>query len=173
MHGLSQELDSRRAPQTGSLKDSPAGSTRVIVFEAMLDRIARDASAHMTAGPASDADLARLEGAIGHRLPEAYRRFLARLGGGIYYERHEVFGPTRAMIHDIELLPPITGVCHGLPAGVIPIHRAKATLHFMDLRQDHEPVPVFSLMSAERYPDFATFLREVIVQKTSPASCGA
>ena len=38
------------------------------------------------------------------------------------------------MIHDIELVPPLASVCRGLPAGVIPVHRADSVIHFMDLR---------------------------------------
>lgn len=147
-----------------------AGNTHVIGIEALIERIARDASAHMTAGPAREEDLARLEATLGHSLPAPYRVFVARLGGGIYYERHEVFGPVRAMIHDIELLPPLTAVCRGLPHGVIPIHRAGSTIHFMDLRREARPVPVFSLVSPVRYPDFATFLREVVVPREGPAA---
>jgi hypothetical protein len=139
-------------------------------LEALLERIARDAAVHMTAGPASEEDLARLEAAIGYPLPAAHRRFLERLGGGIYYERHEIFGPTRAMIHDIELLPPITSVCLGLPAGVIPVHRTGAIIHFMDLRRGGGTIPVFSLVSAERYADFATFLRELVVPEDGAAA---
>ena len=130
-------------------------------LDALLERIGCDASRHMTGGPASE-DLARLELAIGHVLPEAFRAFLRRFGGGLYYERHEIFGPTRTMIHDIELVPPLPLVCRGLPSGVIPVHRVDAIIHFMDLRQCGTAVPVFSLTSHERYSDFPAFLRDVV-----------
>jgi hypothetical protein len=70
------------------------------------------------------------------------------------------------MIHDIELVPPLLGVCRGLPAGVIPVHRAGTIIHVMDLRPGPTAAPVFSLMSARRYRDFTTFLREVVVPST-------
>jgi hypothetical protein len=132
-------------------------------FEALLARIERDASRHSTAGPTAEDDLLRLERAVGHPLPAPFRTFLARVGGGLYYERHEIFGPKRAMIHDIELVPPLAQVCRGLPAGVIPIHRVETVIHFMDLRQADPSVPVFSLVSGERYRDFAGFLEAVVV----------
>jgi len=141
------------------------GGDRADGYEALLQRIGRDASDHMIAGPVSQEDLARLASEIGRPLPAQYRMFLERLGGGIYYGRHEIFGPVRAMIHDIEMVPPLTRVCRGLPPGVIPVHRAGTIIHFMDLRHDAAPVPVFSLLSAEHYPDFATFLREVVVPR--------
>jgi len=133
-------------------------------FETLLERIERDASRHSTAGPASEHDLVRLEQTIGHALPAPFRTFLERLGGGLYYERHEIFGPMRAMIHDIELVPPLAQVCRGLPSGLIPIHRAETLVHFMDLRVG-PPVPVISLVSSERYPDFSSFLEAVVVPR--------
>jgi hypothetical protein len=132
-------------------------------LEKLLERIEEDASRHHTAGPASEADLAKLEAALGHVLPAPFRVFLARSGSGLYYERHEIFGPLHTMIHDIELVPPLVSVCRGLPAGVIPVHRADSMIHFMDLRGGAEPVPVFSLLSSDRYSDFTSFLRDVVV----------
>jgi hypothetical protein len=131
-------------------------------LESLLARIQADARRHMTAGPASESELVQLEAAIGHPLPAAFRTFLARLGGGLYYERHEIFGPLRAMIHDIELVPPLVGVCRGLPAGVIPVHRAASVIHFMDLRPEGA-ASVFSLLTGERHPGFTSFLRDVVV----------
>jgi hypothetical protein len=140
-------------------------------LEVLLERIERDMARHTTAGPAGEASLAQLEQTLGHVLPPALRLFLARLGGGLYYERHEIFGPARAMIHDIELVPPIGRVCTGLPAGVIPVHRCRDIVHFMDLRQrGPEPVPVFSLVSPRRYADFTALLREVVIPATAAAS---
>jgi hypothetical protein len=138
-------------------------------FEKLLERIEKDASRHQTAGPAPEADLAKLEAVLGHALPPSFRAFLARSGSGLYYERHEIFGPLRAMIHDIELVPPLLGVCRGLPHGVIPVHRADSVIHFMDLRGGAEPVPVFSLLSSDRYPDFTSFLRDVVVPSCDAA----
>lgn len=132
-------------------------------FETLLARFERDAVRHTTAGPASEQELQHLEAAIGYALPAPFRGFLARLGGGLYYERHEIFGPARVMIHDIELVPPLAHVCHGLPAGVIPIHRFETRIHFMDLRQAGPSVAVFSLVSGERHRDFPTFLEAVVL----------
>lgn len=132
-------------------------------LETLLERIERDASRHHTAGPASEADLAKLEAALGHVLPPPFRVFLARSGSGLYYERHEIFGPLHTMIHDIELVPPLASVCRGLPAGVIPVHRADSVIHFMDLRGGAGPVPVFSLLLPDRHSDFTTFLRDVVI----------
>lgn len=138
-------------------------------FETLLERIERDAARHTTAGPASEPQLRQLEATIGRALPGPLRAFLARLGGGLYYERHEIFGPVRTMIHDIELVPPLAKVCQGLPAGVIPIHRVENATHFMDLREAASPVPVFSLASAGRYPDFQSFLEAVVVPRGAPS----
>jgi hypothetical protein len=171
MYLLSQEPDERSGSRSVAASRTPAGSAPA-GLEALLARIASDAAAHMTSGPASEEELARLEAAIGHALAPPHRAFLARLGSGIYYERHEMFGPGRAMIHDIELVPPLTQVCQGLPAGVIPIHRMDVVIHFMDLRLG-PPAPVFSLMSAERYADFETFLREVVVPREAATGAGS
>jgi hypothetical protein len=138
-------------------------------LEKLLERIEEDASRHHTAGPASEADLAKLEAALGHALPAPFRAFLERSGSGLYYDRHEIFGPLHTMIHDIELVPPLLSVCRGLPPGVIPVHRADALVHFMDLRGGGR-VPVFSLLSSDRYSDFTTFLHEVVVPSLDAAS---
>jgi hypothetical protein len=138
-------------------------------LERLLDRIEEDASRHHTAGPASEADLARLETALGRALPAPFRAFLERSGSGLYYDRHEIFGPLHTMIHDIELVPPLLSVCRGLPPGVIPVHRADELVHFMDLRALTERTPVFSLLTGERHPDFAAFLRDVVVPRRGGA----
>jgi hypothetical protein len=156
------------APESGS--KPPHLDPPDLKLETLLERIEKEASRHHTAGPASEADLARLEAALGHVLPAPFRVFLARSGSGLYYERHEIFGPLHTMIHDIEIVPPLVSVCRGLPAGVIPVHRADSVIHFMDLRGGVEPVSVFSLLSSDRYSDFTTFLRDVVVP--SPDAAG-
>jgi hypothetical protein len=129
----------------------------------LLDALERDMSAHVTAGPSTDGELEALTRVLGSPLPEALACFLRRLGGGLYYNGDEIFGPRRVVIHDIELVPDILSVRSQLakkqipvPDGVIPFHRKGGTLHLVDVRQGRDPV--FAMPAAETFPDIRTFL---------------
>ena len=85
-------------------------------LQRVSEALERDRHRHLLA-PSTEEDLQRLERAIEHPLPAQYRHFLGRLGGGIYYDRHEVFGAARLMIHDIELVPDVFAVRESQEAG--------------------------------------------------------
>jgi SMI1-KNR4 cell-wall len=142
----------------------------------VLAVLERDRDRHMTAQPASEREMDLLEETLGQRFPEEFRTLLARLGGGIFYERHEVFGPRRLMVHDIELVPDLVSFRRRLiTAGggescqdYVPFHRADGVVHLLDLRESGGPA-VVSLDGTRSYPDLVRFLEEVVL----PAGTGA
>jgi hypothetical protein len=152
----------------------PVATSRVTIEEA-LATLARDGSRHMTTEPAGERDLDVLEEGLGERLPEQFRGLLGRLGGGIFYERHELFGARRLMIHDIELVPDLltfrglwmAGSGPGSQRGLVPFHRADGKVHLLDLRRA-TAAPVISADGGRSYPDLACFLEQVVIPR-SPA----
>ena len=161
MEGLSMtgETERRRArPVTRGLDELLA------LFEG-------ESGAHMTAGPASEDDLRRVEATIGGSLPADLRAFLSRLGGGLYFHGHEIFGPARVMVHDIEMVPDLVSVRERLspdpdaPADIVPFHRARGTLHFFDRRRPG----VFSASGEQLFADFASFLETIVVPRDGSA----
>ena len=139
-------------------------------IEAALGVLERDRSRHMTAEPASERELDLLEETLGRRLPEDFRTLLTRLGGGILYERHEVFGARRLMVHDIELVPDLVSFRQRfVRAGsgdscqdFVPFHRADGMVHLLDLSARGGPA-VVSLDGTRSYLDLAHFLEEVVL----------
>lgn len=138
----------------------------------ILERFERDADRHTTAGPCSEDDLLRLEESLGRRLPEPFRRFLLRLGGGMFYLGHEIFGPQRAMIHDIELVPDLYSMHQRLLAegnlpddGFVPFHRARGVINLMDVRDEHGAGRIMSGTQPAPFPDFASFLETVVLPR--------
>jgi hypothetical protein len=132
----------------------------------VLSRIDHDRDKHMLS-PAAGPDLLALERELGRTLPEAVRRLLEKVGGGILYERHELFGPRRLMIHDIELVPDVLSMRRALrtrPQGLgdhlLPIHRCELTLHHVDLSA--AGTAVVSDDGAVRYPDLGSFLARTL-----------
>jgi len=134
-------------------------------LERVLAALKRDHQRHLLA-PNSEDDLCRLERAIQRPLPAQYRQFLARLGGGLYYDRHEVFGAARLMIHDIELVPDVLEVrarladscgANGSPF-LLPLHRTQGASHWLDVRDG----TVVDLGATRRFPDLAGFLATVV-----------
>ncbi len=137
-----------------------------MTIDEVLAVLERDRGRHMLAEPCVEADLKRLEGAIGCALPSGFRRLLLDLGCGIFYEKHEVFGAHRLMVHDIELVPDLLsmrrreGRQHG-SAEQLPFHRAAGVIHYLDLNDaqgrvlpgDHSPEAL----------DLATFLERVVL----------
>jgi len=131
-----------------------------------------DAAAHTTSGPCVSAELGRVEAALGAPLPHSFREFLAALGGGIFYQRHEIFGAHRVMIHDIELVPDLVSIRRwldaerppGYRAGLLPVHRADGVVHVVDLgATGPEREQVAALGGPVVYPDFVRFLERVVV----------
>ena len=146
--------------------DEDAGLARV------LAALEHDRHRHLLA-PCSEDDLCRLERAIQRPLPAQYRRFLECLGGGIYYDRHEIFGAARLMIHDIELVPDVLSVrtrlaescgADGSPF-LLPLHRAAAKSHWLDVRDGS----VRGRGATRLFPDLAAFLA-TIVRPCAPES---
>jgi hypothetical protein len=144
----------------------PAGAE----LEAALAVLERDAAQHFTAGPADAEELRQIEEKLGVRLPAAFRCFLERIGGGLFYESHEIFGVHRVLIHDIELMPDLITFCRGQREGAawrggefLPFHRAGSVVHLLDLRNPEDPSPaVRSCDGSESYPDFASFLESLV-----------
>jgi hypothetical protein len=140
-------------------------------LDQVLAAFTRDMDRHVTGGSASDTDLRRLEGVIGHRLPNSFRAVLTQLGGGLFFHGHEIFGPQRVMIHDIELVPGIVSVrdwlahSRGLPEGLIPFHRARGVIHVLDLRLNDANERVSRLDGPDEYPNLATFLETVVLPR--------
>lgn len=150
----------------------PVETSRVTIEEA-LAVLGRDGYRHMTTDPAGERDLDVLEEGLGERLPEEFRALLRRFGGGIFYERHELFGARRLMIHDIELVPDLLSFRRlvaaeggrGAERGLVPFHRADGKVHLLDLRTPTE-APVISADGQRSYPDLACFLEEVVIPTT-------
>ena len=141
----------------------------------VLDLIERDRSLHMTGEPASEPELDHLEAALGVKLPDEFRALLARLGGSILYERHEVFGVRRLMVHDIELVPDLlsfrnqrarSGGAEPKQA-LVPFHRADGVVSLLDLREGAEPA-VVSEDGARSYPSLACFLERAVLPARDP-----
>lgn len=137
-------------------------------FARALDQLLRDSGKHLLTGPTHETDLARLEQALGTALPPAFRTLLSRIGSGILYDRHELFGPHSLQLHDIEFVPSLLGLqkqlAGSLAPGLLPFHRGEGIVHVLDVRSGTtEPVPVRSLDGSASYLDLAAFLVAVIL----------
>ena len=115
----------------------------VLTLDQVLDAFERAREEHVVGSPSTEEELARLEQALGAPLPKPFRAFLTRIGGGLFFRGHEIFGTRRVMIHDIELVPDILTLRHALeaqgmllPARTIPFHRARGMVHVMRLDPD-------------------------------------
>jgi hypothetical protein len=140
-----------------------------MTLDDVLATFERDAASHTSGGPASEADLRQLESALGRPLPRSLRTFLARVGAGLFYQGHEIFGPHRVMIHDIELVPSLPTMLarlreQGLPEGLIPFHRGNRVVHVVDVRGS-EPERVMSIPNGTSYSDLASFLQAVVLPR--------
>jgi len=143
-----------------------------MAISAILERFREAAAAHTTSGPCAGAELERVEALLGARLPQSFREFLAELGGGIFYQRHEIFGAHRVIIHDIELVPDLVSIARwleaeqppGYRAGLLPVHRADGDVHVVDLgATGPEREQVAALGGPVVYADFARFLERVVL----------
>lgn len=146
----------------------PAKGGVVATLESVLDKLERDRDRHMLSSVMGSQDLATLERELGRRLPDPVRSLLERLGGGILYERHELFGPRRLMIHDIELVPDVLSMRQrlrsrpqGLPAHLLPLHRCEGTLHLVDVSRPEAPMTAED--GGRQWPDLASFLQEMLL----------
>lgn len=147
---------------------------RPVTIEETLEVLERDRARHMTTDRATERELDALEEALGRPLPEDFRTLLARLGGGILYERHELFGARRLMVHDIELVPDLLffrrrfaeDAGEGLAPHLVPFHRAGGTVHLLDLGKGSQ-APVVSADRARSYPDLACFLQRVVIPEAT------
>ncbi len=149
-----------------------AGRRSPISLDELFDVFTRDAVCHMAGPPAAELDLKQLERVIGRPLPRSFRAFLARFGGGLFYQGHEIFGPHRVMIHDIELVPSLGSVYALLhppeiPEAVFPFHRKGDVFHLLDMRDPAQPERIVSRPYGATYPDFARFLQAVVVPPVS------
>jgi SMI1/KNR4 family protein SUKH-1 len=146
-----------------------------VTIDAALQVLETDLARHMTTDRPSELELDALEEALGGKLPEQFRTFLGRLGGGIFYERHELFGARRLMVHDIELVPDLLSFHRRFAAdaqtspeaALVPFHRADGVVHVLDLRSGGE-APVLSADGARSYPDLASFLARVVIPSVTP-----
>src|SRR5262249_14434954 len=116
----------------------------------------------------SEEDLRRLEEAIGARVPEPLRTFLREFGGGLYEGGHEFFGPTRLMIHDIELIPDMLTMrarmsAAGLGEHLLPFHREGSTVHRGRSDESARGQGV-SLPEGEVYADLVSFVEQVVLR---------
>jgi SMI1 / KNR4 family (SUKH-1) len=124
--------------------------------------------ARMTS-PASDEELQRIDEALGRPVPAALRALLHEVGGGLYEGGHEIFGPSRVMLHDIELVPDILSVRTRLMAeGVLhphflPFHRGGATFHLIRTEGPGAGC-VVSLPSGRVYADLPSFIEQVLLR---------
>lgn len=139
-------------------------------LDEILDAFARDVAAHIVGTPATEQDLADLEQAVGRPLPRSFRTFLCRFGGGLFYQGHEIFGPRRVIIHDIELVPSLAVILRQrgqeVPSGMVPFHRVSGLLHLFDLRPEStQPDRIVSLPAGSSYPNLAHFLQTVVLPR--------
>lgn len=145
-------------------------------LDVVLDRLEADEQAHSVAGPAGPEDLARLEAALRNPLPREFRELLERFGGGLFYGGHEIFGPLRVMIHDIELVPDLLTMrarlaasARCLPDHLAPFHRFGQLFHLLDTRRvRREGALVLAADASVGYPDLASFLDAVVVPGATP-----
>lgn len=148
------------------------GRRGALTLDEVLDAFAQSPDQHVLGTRSTEAELTRIEQALGARLPPSFRAFLGRLGGGLFFRGHEIFGTRRLMIHDIELVPDILSVRRTLEAqGVeipersIPFHRARGTIHFMQLDGGAGAGRIVSIPPAEPCPSFESFLEIVVLPR--------
>jgi hypothetical protein len=136
-------------------------------LDAFLARCEADAGVHMTDGACTERELRGVEERLGQVLPAPFRAFLARLGGGVFYLEHEIFGAHRVMIHDIELVPDLLSfrawLGAAVPAHLLPIHRAGGRIHAIELGVG--PCAAVRPLdgNGRQYRDFTAFLESVVL----------
>jgi hypothetical protein len=140
-----------------------------MTLDEIITLLDRDRAAHTTSGPSDEDELRRLEHDLGQPLPAGLRTFLARVGGGIFYGRHEIFGAHRVMIHDIELVPSLRSIVQHVqrqkpapPPGWLPFHRADGAWHLIDTAGG---ATVVSWPPGARHASFEAFLTQVVLPR--------
>jgi hypothetical protein len=134
----------------------------------LFQRLEGRGDARMTVA-ASDEDLRRLDVALGCPLPAPLRALLREVGAGLYDGGHEIFGPSRLMLHDIELVPDLLSVHARLSAEgaldphCVPFHRGGTTFHLMSM-EGPDAGSVVSLPAGRVYPELATFVERVLLR---------
>jgi hypothetical protein len=137
-----------------------------------IESLGMRADARMTAR-ASEDDLRRLEETLGRAVPEPLRTLLREVGGGLYEGGHEFFGPTRVMIHDIELVPDMLtmrarlGAAGRLEEDLLPFHREGSTVHLVRIDGEGRG-QVVSHPAGQVYPDLVAFVEQVVLPPTRP-----
>jgi hypothetical protein len=134
----------------------------------VLARLLAGPASRMTE-PASDESLDHVERALGAPLPPELRALLREVGSGLYERGHEVFGPSRVMIHDIELVPDmlsmrarLAGPEGAIASHLVPFHRGRGSVHL--IRTGGPRVgEVVSLPPGATYADLPTFIEQVIL----------
>ena len=136
-------------------------------MEEALAALERDRARHLTQ-PCTERDLDVLEQSLGRRLPLDYRALLARVGAGILYDDHEVFGGRRLMVHDIELVPDVLTVARQRaesgrpwPAHLVPFHRRHGRLHLLDVSDAVSAGVVAE--DGRRWRSLTEFLQDVVL----------
>jgi SMI1/KNR4 family protein SUKH-1 len=135
---------------------------------ALLHRLADGADARMTV-PASEEELRRVDEALARPLPAPLRSLLLEVGSGLYEGGHEIFGPLRLMLHDIELVPDLLSVRARLTAEgllhphFLPFHRGGATFHLIRTEGAGAGC-VVSLPAGRVYADLASFIEQVLLR---------
>jgi len=151
----------------------------VLTFDEVLEAFEGAREEHILGSPSTEWELGRLEQTLGAPLPASFRVFLERLGGGLFFRGHEIFGPRRVMVHDIELVPDIlsmrrTLAAQGstLPERAIPFHRARGTIHFLRLGGGSGAAngagEIVSLPASEASaPNLESFLETVVMPRVA------
>jgi cell wall assembly regulator SMI1 len=146
----------------------------------ILDVFSADREAQLCTAPATEGELVALERTIGLRLPVQLREFLARIGAGLFYEGHEIFGPRRAMVHDIEMVPTMDGVWRREAAesraatGLVPVHRARGVVHLIDASERLTRGRITTPGSMTAHDDFRSFLETIVIpreDRSGPYRC--
>jgi hypothetical protein len=139
-----------------------------MTLDEALAVLERDRAQHLVQ-PCSARDLDRLEEALGLSLPSAYRELLERIGGGVLYDRHEVFGARRLILHDIELVADVLTARQRFeeagrrwPAHLIPFHRCGGAIHLLDASGGAGRSPVLG-DAGQSWPDLPDFLAAVVL----------
>lgn len=146
----------------------------VLTFGEVLDAFERARDEHIVGSASSEEELRVLERTLGAPLPESFRVFLKRLGGGLFFRGHEIFGPRRVIVHDIELVPDILSVRRALvaqgvelPERAIPFHRARGTVHFLRLGAADGAGEIVSLPASASAPNLESFLETVVMPRVA------
>lgn len=139
-----------------------------MTIEEILALVERDAASHTLAGASSEEEIRSLEKRLGGSLPAPFRAFLLRFGGGILYQRHEIFGSRRVMLHDIEFVPDMVTMSRRLgreapETRLVPLHRAASNLHHLNLAPGPDHGRIVSADDGHSYPDFVVFLEQVVL----------